>query len=1694
MPFLLQLIFLASHVQQAFGSWGVNYPETLHGVEGSCVLIPCTFSYPSTVTPTNGIMAIWYKGYEEQRIVIYHSATPSEVNGQFQGRTELLGSPATQNCTLLLRGLRPEDSGKYNFRFEINEGDRWSDLRGVTLTVTGAPSSPTIAAPDDIREGTRVNFTCSSPYACPYDSVTLQWRGYNAPGATVVGTVQLDTAGALRQETLVTSLSWQDHSKKLSCQVSVGAKQAVGEIALQVKYAPKGTKASLSPSAKNIRVGDSVTLSCSVNSSFPAVTTYRWYKGEAALASQQSLTLQSVTRDDYGPYHCEAENPVGTGVAEAVVLYVFSAVLSVTPSAETQEGQRVTLSCDVPGDDSQDLTYSWYKNNVWLKAGTARALVFHQVAASDTGYYACKAHNDKGSEMSQVVGLSVFYPPRALAIALFQETQEGRLAIVHCTVDSHPLSALALYHNGALLASSSSHAAPNQRLSVTASHNSLKLELRDVLPEDDGQYRCTASNAYGNATAVRLFHAQTARVLISPSPEVREGDGVTLRCVATRSAEEGTSYIWYKNARWLKESSENALLLPAAGSKDAGAFQCTARNSRGSSTSPAVPLRVLFPPRRPLMSSLLETPDRHVGVILCTADSDPPAELALSRGDDLVASTSGSRALPGQRVSATASHNSLRVEIHEVALEDEGTYVCSARNALGNASASMVFSAETARIVATPASEVQEGRGVNLTCQVSSNSSATTSYRWNRNGQWLAEGLAGSLVFRQVASTDAGVYYCQATNNGTSRSSALLSLNVLYAPRNPRMTSFLEAELGSLAIIRCAVDSNPPALLSLYKGDELVASSGPGTAAAQRVSVTASQNSLRVELRDMTLEDEGSYRFTAANPYGTSSGQLYFRVQTARVLISPSPEVQEGDRVSLTCDVTGDAPEDATYTWYKNSRRVPEGSERSLAFPHVTSGDTGSYHCQARSPEGTGRSISPAVSLHVSYPPRQPQLSSLLGTQGGPLGVLQCTVASDPPAELALFRGGELLASSAGSQPAAGQRLRVSSAHNSLRVEIQAVVMEDEGEYVCSARNAYGNASTALNFTAETARVWISPSPDVREGEAVNLTCAVDSDAPAMPHYTWYKNSIWFREGPARSLVFPKVAAADAGSYHCTATTQDRVRSSSPGALNVLYPPRNLWVKSFLETPGGKLAIIACAVDSNPLSELALRRGAELVASDSSRGAGAAGGRLHVSASPNALKLEIRGVSVEDAGTYECLATNQVGKASASVRVSVETARVVIQPGPDVREGDPVTLTCEDTGARPSTVYTWHKNAKWLREGPAKAFTIRGAVGSDAGSYSCTAHDDGGRRTSLPTALQVLYAPKQPSLSSFLNAQDGRRAIIQCTVDSHPPSDLALYRGDKVTLVAATQGSPGLPSQRLSIQVSPNSLTVEMKDIVLEDAGQYVCSANNTYGTATASVRFGVETVRVRIEPSQEIQEGAAVNVTCVVASWLGGETNYTWYKNSKWLQDGPASSLHLDRVTSTDTGSYHCRAEGRTGRATSALLSLDVLYAPRNPSLQAFLENRNARVGLLHCTADGNPQAELALYREDKLVASSHGPRSAANHRLSVFPSFNALRVEIRDVTSADSAEYTCVARNRLGNVTVTAYFRAQTLTELRTYKILAGLFITALLAGALAIAAVLLRPRLKKLMKLQADESALELTGAPERSQEDEACSTHS
>lgn len=95
-------------------------------------------------------------------------------------------------------------------------------------------------------------------------------------------------------------------------------------------------------------------------------------------------------------------------------------------------------------------------------------------------------------------------------------------------------------------------------------------------------------------------------------------------------------------------------------------------------------------------------------------------------------------------------------------------------------------------------------------------------------------------------------------------------------------------------------------------------------------------------------------------------------------------------------------------------------------------------------------------------------MSSFLETRGGRLAIIQCTVESDPEANLTLRRGDEVVACTGGCPPALSPRVHATPSYNSLRVEIREAVVEDEGTYVCRAGNAQGSASAAVDFRAES--------------------------------------------------------------------------------------------------------------------------------------------------------------------------------------------------------------------------------------------------------------------------------------------------------------------------------------------------------------------------------------------------------------------------------------------------------------------------------------------------------------------------------------------------------------------------------------------------------------------------------------------------
>ncbi|KAM6163796.1 sialoadhesin [Rhynchocyon petersi] len=1641
------LILLSFHFLPGQATWGVSSPQEVLGVKGSCLVIPCIFNFPADVAVPNDITAIWYYDYTGKRQVVSHSRDPTLVEQRFRGRTQLMGNPKFKVCNLLLKDLRPEDSGTYNFRFEISDSNRWSDTRGTKVAVTVEPIMPTITAPHKLREGMEVSFNCSTPYVCLKEPVTLQWHGQDPAHSATSSLQNVEPTGISHLELLHSILSWRDHGRTLHCQVSVAGRQAQSELHLQVQYVPRGVEILLSTSEQNILQGDMVTLTCQVNSSYPEVRSVLWVKdGEPLETKGHVLRLPQVTWTDAGIYTCQVDNTVGSVTSPPVTLHVFMAEVQVSPASPILENQTVTLTCNMPSGAGSEVQYSWYKNQQLLKDSHDRTLQLRPATSANTGFYACGVQNAYGTELSRPVSVVVHHPPRTPDVATFLETQMGLVGILHCSVVSEPPATLVLSHGNLTLASTSWDGNYSPRFHVSSAPNSLRLEIRNLEPTDSGEYKCTATNSLGNSSSTLDFHTNAARLFISPTAEVVEGQAVTLTCRSGLSPTPNTRVFWYHNGALRLEGPSSSFLLPAASSTDSGSYHCRVQDGHRASgpSSPAV-LTVLYGPRKPTLTARLDTNPPgagagRLGLLLCRVDSDPPAQLRLLHGGHFVASSLPSDGGFSQRIKVTRAPNLLRVEIQDPVLEDEGQYLCEASNILGNASASVTFNAQATVLVISPSDTLQEGTAAKLTCNVSREvTSGPANYSWLRNGVLWTQGPLETVSLMPVARTDAALYSCRILTGTETRLSAPVALTVLYPPDPPKLSTLLDMGQGHMAVFICTVDSHPPARLTLFHGEHLlVTSPGPQLPPHGRLQAKSTANSLQLEVRELGLGDSGNYRCEATNGFGSANTSFFFQVREAWVQVSPSPELQEGQEVVLSCQIPTGATERTSYHWYRNGQLLEGPTSATLHFVAITTSQAGAYHCQAQAPGSATTSLAAPVSLHVTYAPRQATLTTLMDTGPGRLGLLLCRVDSDPEAELQLLHGDRLMASTSqglGEPVGTSPQLQVTVAPNTLRLEIRGAVLEDEGTYTCEATNALGRTSTSTTFDAQAVSVQVWPEAKVREGQPVNLTCLVWTHLTQLT-YTWYQDG---QQRPgARSILLPNVTVKDAASYRCGVVTPGQApHLSRPVSLDVLYAPRSLHLTYLLENHGGRLALLLCTVDSRPPAQMALSHAGRLLASSATDSV------------PNTLRLELWDPRLSDEGLYSCTAHSPLGHTNTSLELQLEGVQVTLAPSATVPEGTSVTVTCEDPTAHPPTLYAWFHNGRWLQEGTATSLSFPAATRIHSGTYSCQAQDAQGTRSSRPAALQVLYAPRDVVLSFFRDSRTGPSTLVQCTVDSEPPAELALSHDGHV--LATSHGAHGSAPSTGPIQGARNALRVQVQEVAAGEEDTYVCRASNSLGSVSTSGQLRAEGVHVVADPGLDLQEHTALNLTCQLPDGHGplGNATFTWFWNGQQLPVEPVPTLSFTAVARAQAGVYHCQAMLPSGTSTSAPVMLHVLYPPETPTMTVFVEPESGFQGILDCRVDSEPRASLTLHLGSRLVASTQTKGTLAEPHIRVSTSHNSLRIDMVELRPSDQGEYVCSASNALGSASASTYFGTGALHRLRLFQQL--LWVLGGLAGIL-------------------------------------------
>ncbi|CAL8261871.1 unnamed protein product [Boreogadus saida] len=360
----ITILLLWCHLQGVGGqSWTASLPQSVKGLQGSCVRIPCSFTlepgWDNELDRT--CIAQWFK--DSWRDPVFDSSLDGDQN-LYQGA--LVGNLLNKDCTTIFHNL-PAIKSKFFFKIFCQNDLKYKYYTGIEVHVKDAwrpvlnPSGQVV-----VVEGRPVMLSCSAQILCP-DRPTLSW------------TPSLGDAQETVEEERVTSVltfnaSALHHRQRITCSSlykrHTGQSDASFEqyLTLNVLYRPDYV--SVEWPSSPVQEGSYVRLSCK-GSANPPADRYAWYRSrlnpgtdqgpaEGPLGLSRSINV-SVSAD--AQYFCEVGNLYGaknTSLTEMVVMHYppREVELRAEPQGGVQEGRGFTLSCS--GRAWPSSNYTWY--------------------------------------------------------------------------------------------------------------------------------------------------------------------------------------------------------------------------------------------------------------------------------------------------------------------------------------------------------------------------------------------------------------------------------------------------------------------------------------------------------------------------------------------------------------------------------------------------------------------------------------------------------------------------------------------------------------------------------------------------------------------------------------------------------------------------------------------------------------------------------------------------------------------------------------------------------------------------------------------------------------------------------------------------------------------------------------------------------------------------------------------------------------------------------------------------------------------------------------------------------------------------------------------------------------------------------------------------------------------------------------
>lgn len=226
--------------------------------------------------------------------------------------------------------------------------------------------------------------------------------------------------------------------------------------------------------------------------------------------------------------------------------------------------------------------------------------------------------------------------------------------------------------------------------------------------------------------------------------------------------------------------------------------------------------------------------------------------------------------------------------------------------------------------------------------------------------------------------------------------------------------------------------------------------------------------------------------------------------------------------------------------------------------------------------------------------------------------------------------------------------------------------------------------------------------------------------------------------------------------------------------------------------------------------------------------------------------LSIKATRPDDAGSYRCVATNQVGTVQSEVDVNLRkrTGAPKFEEKPkntEAKEGEKVTLVVRVSG---EPELTWYKDGKFLKM--SDRITVecldkdKGTYGlqfddvkcSDSGRYKCVANNTGGESFCSASLMvkETISSPEFGEVSPAVDIKEGEDLGIEIPVSGKPLAKVTWYK-DNVQLYSTA---------RCKIQKVGDVYKLTIRQATGQDSGVYKAVAKSSAGSATKEIHVTI--------------------------------------------------------------------------------------------------------------------------------------------------------------------------------------------------------------------------------------------------------------